>query len=95
MARIPLRVTGPDDYVDPTGQDPLFASRSVPRASNNFTIPTANRRALRGYRCAAALCMCFCSDINALPTLRARARRTNRGAERVGIRLETSSGSRR
>jgi deferrochelatase/peroxidase EfeB len=31
-----------DDYVDPTGQDPLFASRSVPRASNGFTIPTAN-----------------------------------------------------
>ena len=31
-----------DDYVDPTGQDTFFASRSVPRASNGFTIPTAN-----------------------------------------------------
>jgi deferrochelatase/peroxidase EfeB len=30
-----------DDYADPNGQDPLFASRSVPRASNNFAIPTA------------------------------------------------------
>ena len=31
-----------DDYVDPNGQDSLFASRSVPRASNSITIPTAN-----------------------------------------------------
>lgn len=32
-----------DDYKDnPTGQDPLFASREVPRASNNFKIPTDN-----------------------------------------------------
>jgi deferrochelatase/peroxidase EfeB len=28
-----------DAYKDPNGQDPLFASRSVPRASRSFTIP--------------------------------------------------------
>lgn len=28
-----------DDYVDPTGQDPLFANREVPNASTSFTIP--------------------------------------------------------
>jgi deferrochelatase/peroxidase EfeB len=29
-----------DDYDNPTGQDPLFASREVPRTSNKFVIPT-------------------------------------------------------
>jgi deferrochelatase/peroxidase EfeB len=31
-----------DDYADPKGQDPLFASRDVPGASRSFTIPTEN-----------------------------------------------------
>jgi deferrochelatase/peroxidase EfeB len=31
-----------DAFTDPNGQDPLFASRSVPRASKNFTIPGEN-----------------------------------------------------
>lgn len=29
-------------FADQAGQDPLFASRQVPRASNGFTMPTAN-----------------------------------------------------
>jgi deferrochelatase/peroxidase EfeB len=31
-----------DDYADPNGQDSLFGSRSVPRASKSITIPTAD-----------------------------------------------------
>jgi hypothetical protein len=31
-----------DAYKDPNGQDPLFASRSVPRASRRFSIPGDN-----------------------------------------------------
>ena len=31
-----------DAYTDPNGQDPLFASRCVPRASDRFTIPGDN-----------------------------------------------------
>ena len=34
-----------DAYADPNGQDPLFASRAVPRASKRFTIPGENGKA--------------------------------------------------